>query len=169
MMSHTLRATLLLSSIYFLSACALLEPTPHPETMAPQARIFTGQYDEVWRAIQKALVRYPIQLNNIDQGIIETEIIKGDQIWQTPFKREAMKSNPKYILRVNVVKGRSKGKDSVRVTVLKSISLEKDFFSGEARLPSDGLEEKSILYRIEREIVLERSLKRAFEKKNISQ
>jgi hypothetical protein len=143
--------------------CALLEPS-QPTSLGPAHKIIFGDYDEIWRAIQKALVNYPIQINNSDQGIIETDIIKGEQIWHAPHIKQKEKRNPRYVIRVNVVKGTSKNKSSSRVSVTKSISLEKDFFSGTERLPSDGLEERAIIYRIERELNIERSLRRAFER-----
>ncbi len=161
MASRTFLVTLLTFNLFFSLGCALLEPAPQT-TPGPVSKVLTGSYDEIWRAIQKAFVNYPIQVNNNDQGIIETDIIKGEQIWQPPFLTKGEKRNLRYVLRVNTVKGRVRNKDSVRVTVTKTVSLEKDFFSGEVRLQADGLEEKAILYRIERELLLERSLQKAF-------
>jgi hypothetical protein len=157
---------LLFTQAIVLSGCAIIEPEPPQATMGPHSKVFEASYDEVWRAVQKSLVSYPIQLNNIDQGIIETDSIKGPQVWRPPFNKNDEKTNQKYILRVNVVKGQVNKKESTRVTILKSISIEKDFFSGEDRLPSDGYEEKALIYRVQREILLERSLKKSFERKS---
>lgn len=168
MKSLTYRAILLIFSGFFVGGCALWDSPPVKESMGPQYRIFEGSYDEVWRAVQKSLASYPIQINNIDQGIIETDNIKGDQIWRPPFQQDRKPINLRYVIRVNVVKGRpTKKGETVKVTILKSITLEKDFFSGESRQPSDGFEEKALLYRISREVQLERSLRRAFEKGKI--
>ena len=57
-------------------------------------------------------------------------------------------------------------KEAVKVTVAKDVELKTDFFSDPKRLESDGLEEKVILYRIEKEISVERALQRAQKKLN---
>lgn len=155
----------ILCSLIPLGGCALLEPPEKDLPPGPQTQVFVVPYDEVWRAVQKALINYPIQLNNIDQGLIETDIIKAEQVWRPPFG--APPANWRYFLRVKVGKGDVNGRPSTRVAIFKNISLEKDFFSGEDKLPSDGFEEKAILYRIERELILEHSLKKAFERRNI--
>jgi len=130
MFRETLSIFSLLIITWFTAGCSLLEPAPTtPASMAAVSQVFTGNYDEVWRAIQKALVSYPIQINNSDQGIIETDVIKGDQVWQPPFKKKAEKRNIRYALRVNAIKGRVQNKNSVRVAISKNMSLEKDFFS----------------------------------------
>jgi hypothetical protein len=61
----------------------------------------------------------------------------------------------------NFAKGKTEGRESTRVTVEKKIERLRDFFSEADPLPSDGLEEKVIFYRIEREIVIADALKKA--------
>lgn len=167
MTSHTLRAILCICSLLLIgcstssdkSSQTLFDPNP--------SKVFVASYDEVWRAVQKAFIRYPIQINNIDLGTIETDVIKGKPIWQSPVPTKFNRLNAKYTIQVLVVRGTSRGKDSTRVTINKNISIEKDFFSGSNKLVSDGYEELALLYRIEREIQIERSLRRAFEKNQI--
>jgi hypothetical protein len=164
---RTLLAILLISSLSLaVSGCALFEPAPQsaPDINAPVTKVIPGDADEIWRAIQKAMVQYPIQVNNSDQGVIETDVIKAENAWQAPFEKKKEKRNLRYVLKVNVVKGRVKNQNSSRVTISKVAALERDFFSGESKLPSDGLEERTLLYRIERELTLERSLRKAFER-----
>lgn len=165
MMSHTLRAILCIFSLW-ASACGHTgtDDQSKGRTEGPQVKLFYGSYDEVWRALQKSLIRYPIQVNNIDTGLIETEPIRGDTIWISPLHPKGKPLQYKYVLSVRVTKGQSGGQDSVRVAITKSILLEKDFFSGESRTDGDGHEELALLYRLEREMALEHSLRRAFEK-----
>ncbi len=132
-----------------------------PKLRGPAIQVMTGSYDEIWRAIQKSFAGYPIQINNLDQGILETDVIKGAQVWVAPFEKSPRPSNYHYVINVRVVKGRSKGKESAQVTVVKRISMQRDFFSADEETSSDGLEEKSLLYRIERELQIERSLRKA--------
>ncbi len=164
-----LRTLLAILSIFSmtLGGCALFTSPEEVRPNTPYVRVFESSYDEVWRAIQKALANYPIQLNNIDQGIIETDTIKGDQIWHPPYNQKNKKMIARYTLQVKVAKGRVQNNDSTRVTLIKKQSVTKDFFSGDVELASDGLEEKAIFYRVEREIKLESSLRKAFERSQI--
>ena len=166
MVSRTLLVILLISS-WALGGCALFTPPAENKPNTPHIQVYEYSYDDVWRAVQKALANYPIQLNNIDQGIIETDILKGDQVWQPPYAKGKQKISPRYTIKVKVAKGQVQGEESTRVTLLKKQSVTKDFFSGDVELASDGLEEKAILYRIEREIKLERSLRKAFERSRV--
>ncbi len=146
------------------AGCASFDDKPKIE--GPATRVLVGNYDEIWRAIQKSFASYPIQVNNLDQGILETDVIKGAQVWVAPYEKSPRPANYHYVINVRVVKGNTGGHESAQVMIVKHISMQRDFFSTDEELPSDGLEEMSLLYRIGRELQIERSLKRAFEKKS---
>jgi hypothetical protein len=161
---RTLICLTALAAIVGLSGCALFGDDK-PETVnGPVAKVLVGSYDEIWRATQKAFSNYPIQVNNLDQGILETDVIKGSQIWQAPFQKSARSPNVRYTISVHVIRGKAQGQESARVLIAKKINLQRDFFSGDEDRQSDGFEEISLLYRIERELQIERSLRKAFEK-----
>ncbi|OFZ12415.1 MAG: hypothetical protein A2Z20_06615 [Bdellovibrionales bacterium RBG_16_40_8] len=165
MASRTSLAILWISS-FALIGCAIFN-TPADEIFTrPLSEVYDVPYDDVWRATQKALANYPIQINNIDQGVIETDVIRGDKVWRLPLTSQNQPVSWRYQLQVKIIKGKIESKPSTQVSIFKRISKEKDFFSGEELLPSDGFEEKAILYRISRELLLERSLKRAYERHN---
>jgi len=112
---------------------------------------------------------YPIRVNNIETGALETEVIRGDTGWKQP--HEARVTNPglRYQILLKLVRGRTTGdSQSTEVSIEKRISLEKNFFAEGKRLPSDGLEEESILYRIDRELTIESALDRAYEQQGAS-
>lgn len=148
-----------------LSGCALTEEAPNA---SPISRAYLSSYDEVWRAAQKVLIKYPIMVNNIEVGVLETEAVRPGQFWQAPFSVKREYPNAKYNIKMSVQKGKLRGQESVKVTVAKNLSLQRDFFSDSAPLTSDGMEEKSILYRIERELALERAIKKAFTESPVS-
>jgi hypothetical protein len=58
-------------------------------------------------------------------------------------------------------KGKTEGRESTRVTIDKRMEILRDFFSEPETIESDGLEEKMIFYRIERELIIQDALKRA--------
>jgi hypothetical protein len=47
------------------------------------------------------------------------------------------------------------------VNIAKLIERKRDFFSDPEILPSDGIEEKVIFYRMERELIIDEALKKA--------
>ncbi|MFN7727671.1 MAG: hypothetical protein ACK5P7_00795 [Bdellovibrio sp.] len=123
-------------------------------------KIFFYSYDSVWRAAQLAL-KYPIAVNNMDNGILETDWVRGvDGFRPAHLSREAS-PGVRYKVQLSLVKGKAERRESVRVTIVKKIEKQRDFFSEPEPLETDGLEEKVLFYRMERELVIEEALKRA--------
>lgn len=171
MISPMSRAIHLISSLVFLSGCALFDTANEPAALddfkgGAASQVFQASYDEVWRAAQKTLIKFPIILNNIDHGVIETEPQQFDLIWPRPYSVNNSRRLGKYTLNLNIIRGKINGEEATRVIIVKKVKVERDFFSEEKQLSSDGYEENIILYRIQREIVLERSIKRNFESKD---
>lgn len=172
MPSPILRATLWIFSLLLTgvvsTACALFGPTRGPEpTYSPRENVFFAAYEEVWRASQLALQNYPMRVNNMDLGVLETDIIKGFSAWTPPHDPEQRRSTGlSYKLSVRVIRGNVDGKEAHKVTIKKDIQVQRDFFSNPEPRPSDGLEESVILYRIGREILIERALQQAQKQKN---
>lgn len=128
----------------------------------PKEELYLYNYDKVWRATQISLSMYPIKINNIDTGHIQTQFISTDDIWKPAHPRaNKKKATSKYLLKVNVIRGKAKGKKVVKVTILKQSSEQNDFFSESQSQPSDGIEEDMLLYRIKRELLIERALEKA--------
>ena len=155
----------LLSCMLLLSSCAFLDGNAGPKLrFGPRTVVVQASYDEVWQAIQKAMAAYPIQVNNIDSGTIITDTIKSNTIWTAPFKENLKYGIYHYYLKVQVIRGKTSGLPACQIFITKVVTARHDYFSGVEKLPSDGYEEGTILYRIEREILLQRSLKAAFER-----
>ena len=156
------------SILCLLSLCIVgCASTPANEFhFGPRSVIIQAPYDEVWQAVQQALANYPIQINNLDEGLITTDSIKNGQVWSAPFNEHYRYPNFTYRLKITVLRGKQKGHPACKVFITKYITAQKDFFSGTKHLPSDGLEEGSILYRIERNIEIQRALKAAYKRGN---
>lgn len=149
-----------------LSACALFEDRKGPQSfIGPREEVFFAGFDEVWRATNIVLQSYPLRLSNMDEGLLETDDIKGYRAWTPPFpyKKPAGTS---YRISIRVVRGTSGNSPATKVIILKDTKVQRDFFSDVKQVPSDGLEEKSLLYRIKREIQIERALAQAQKMKN---
>ncbi|MCB0407932.1 MAG: hypothetical protein KDD34_06990 [Bdellovibrionales bacterium] len=164
---RTLLATLFLfSNLALQTGCALMAGSaPAPQTMDPVEQVYATNFDAIWLATQKAMAIYPMRVNNMDVKILETDTIKIDKYWNPPHVQE-LKSGQEYRLVVRVIEGELDGKPAQKVSVSKIVNHQKDFFSNEQQIPSSGLEEKALLYRIERELTIERGLERAQKKAN---
>ncbi|MCB0362431.1 MAG: hypothetical protein KDD35_06905 [Bdellovibrionales bacterium] len=149
-----------------ISGCALFADNKEPPpSFGPREQVYYAEFDQVWRATQIALSKYPIKINNLDLGILETDTVKGYKAWMPPHKSSAS-GGLSYNINVRVVKGGVENRPAVRVTIIKEIELKRDFFAEVQRLPSDGLEERSLLYRIGRELQIDRALKKAQDANN---
>lgn len=108
------------------------------------------------------VIKYPIASENQDSGIIETEYIKGLDGWIPPGDEKNLPSSGvRYKLTLTFVRGKNDGKESTRVTIEKKMEKLRDFFSESENLESDGLEEKILFYRLERELIISEALKKA--------
>jgi hypothetical protein len=123
-------------------------------------RVYNYPFESVWRATQLAL-KYPIAVNNMDNGVLESDWIKASDGFRNPESEKEPSAGIRYKISMTLVKGKLDGRESVRVTLNKRIEKQKDFFSEPISMESDGLEEKIIFYRIEREILIEEGLKKA--------
>ena len=152
-------------SLFFISSCrSFNEQLESPEEILQKAshqKIFFAPYDDVWKAAH-ATLKYTIAAENQDFGIIETDYIKAVDGWIPPHKQKPDNPSSRYKIVINFAKGQKyKGRDAVRVTIEKKIEVFKDFVSEVKNVTSDGLEEKSIFYRMEREIIISQALTKA--------
>ncbi len=101
---------------------------------------------------------YPIETENNEKGYLKTESIKNETVWKLPFDRDKHFNEFKYTIHIKLIKGKMDSLPVVRVLVLKKIFTQKGFMSDPEQVPSDGLEEQTILYRIFREINIEQAI-----------
>jgi hypothetical protein len=149
-------------AILSISGCALFEERKGPTTfVGPREQVFYATYDEVWRAANLVLQPYPLRVSNMDQGLLESDAIHGYKSWTPPFAPESASSGLNYKLTLKLLRGKFNGKAATKVSILKDATVQHDFFSDPKPVASDGLEEKSLLYRIGREVTIERAIAKA--------
>ncbi len=152
-----------ISLLVFTSGCSLFDRQPDPKANLKQAasrqRVFFANYDLVWRAAH-AVVKYPLSIDNQDTGVLETEYIKGIDGWVPPETVASPSSGIRYKITLLFAKGKTDGREATRVTIDKHVEILRDFFSEPETIESDGLEEKIIFYRIERELIISEALKK---------
>ncbi len=144
--------------------CSLFQAPDNPQErllkQGPQQKIYFAKYESVWRAVHQVL-KYPIASENQDSGLIETEYVKMVDGFLHPETNKPSTQGTRYKYVIKLIKGKVNGRTSVRVVIEKQIEFLKNFFSEPERLPSDGLEEATLFYRIERELVISDGLEKA--------
>jgi hypothetical protein len=135
-----------------LSGCISMLPqrSPLKET------IYRGSLQSVWLATEKALVNYPIAESNIDAGLLKTDFQRGPNCFKSPGQTDKYSSGVRCQLIFNFVKIPGSG---IRVRVTKVLEMVRDFVSEPESIKSDGLEEMTILYRIDRELSLAKEIR----------
>jgi hypothetical protein len=142
-----------------LSACV---STPLPTENKIYERVFLADYDEVWRASQQAVISYPLKINNMEQGLIQTTPLRSHVYFKPPHLSQKHAGGYRYDLSVTILKMAPK---KTKVSLEKNLQVYRDFISQPENLISDGLEETAILYRIQREIEMDRLLVKESKKK----
>lgn len=154
------RLGLLISGTLLLSACSSVKKESVRSSLALQStqKIFLYSYESVWRAAQLS-IKYPLSINNMDTGRLETEFIPAREGLVLP-DQDAPSSGIKFKITLTLSRGEQEGQPGIRVTINKTVERRRDFFSAPELLDSDQLEEKLILYRMERELLIEKAIKK---------
>lgn len=155
----------LICALILLGGCA--SQTASDEAF--RTRIYEGSYDDVWLAALKTLNDYPLRVSNKDSGRIITETVNGpynELVLTYPGPLE-QPERFRYSLKFSFAKlvSEKKNKPLVRVRVIKDLEQFQDFYTGWLGYPSDGIEERVLLYRIEQVLNMERTLTKSIEKR----
>jgi hypothetical protein len=148
----------------FLTGCASQQKTELFYT-----RIYEGTYDDVWLAALKAVNDYPLKISNKDSGRIVSELVNGpyNDLFLTPPEAIDLPEKYRYSLKFTFAKLQTEEENSrplVRVRLEKNLEQLHNFYEGWLSFPSDGLEERLLLYRIEHILKMENQLTKDLEK-----
>jgi hypothetical protein len=145
----------ILLGLILLTACST---GPQNITASNFEREYRATFEETWRAVQQSIIAYPLKVNNMDVGQIQTTAVRGSTQFKPPSLIKTNVGGQRYTLTINVLK---EGPKLTKVTIIKDMVLHRDFISSPESQDSDGLEESVILYRIGREIDVEKIILRA--------
>lgn len=118
--------------------------------------VFKAPYSLVWQATLLAMQAYPIQKEDLEGGVLTTKTIRRYSVWTPPPQSIKQTNNKHYKIKIFLEKGQQ---ESIKVHIIKNESISKDFIQHSIPIVSDGLEERVIAYRIQREILMEQKLK----------
>lgn len=124
----------------------------------PKTKTFSASFLDTWKTCLIVLGKYPLKSYDEESGVIETDFIRGEDAWIAPHRKKYVKGGYRYRINLRVIKGKQGKNPVTKVILLKQPELQKDFFSGSEKMQTDGLEELSLLYRIERELALNDAL-----------
>jgi hypothetical protein len=152
----------LILSLLVLSSCASYEKFRQvTEEMDIPSKVYRADFNQTWQAVILVMRKYDIAQQNQEAGFIKTRWI--DNTLEVNFSDSFGSSDSvkaaKYKLVVNVVKGYRSSKEVSKVTIYKRQLVEQDFLQGWKEVTTDGIMEKTLLYRIERLIATDNKLK----------
>ncbi len=138
-----------------------------PKTELFYTRVYEGTYDDVWLASLKAVNDYPLKVSNKDSGKIISELVNGpyNDLFLTVAEPIDLPEKYRYSIKFNFAKLQTEdNRPLVRIRLIKDLEQFHDFYTGWLPSPSDGLEEKLLLYRIDHILKMETQLTRELEK-----
>lgn len=152
----------LLVILFFLSGCANYEKFRQiTEELEIPSKVFKADYNQTWQAVIQVMRKFDIAQQNQEAGFIKTRWI--DNTLEVNFADSFGSSDSvkaaRFKLIVNVVKGFRSSREVTKVTIYKRQLMEQDFLQGWKEVSTDGITEKTLLYRIERLIATDNKLK----------
>lgn len=153
---------LLMTMMLFFGGCASYEKFRQvTEELEIPTKVYKADYNQTWQAVIQVMRKYDIAQQNQEAGFIKTRWM--DNTLEVNFtdsfgSSDAVKA-AKFKLVVNVVKGFRSSREVTKVTIYKRQLIEQDFLQGWKEEATDGITEKTLLYRIERLIATDNKLK----------
>lgn len=137
------------------------------EDLEIPTQVYRADYNKVWQEVMKITNKYPREVYNQDAGVIKTRWIDNtlELNFADSFGSNDSVKSAEFKLIINVVKGYRGTKEVSKVTVFKRQRVEQDFLQGWKVIKTDGILEKSILYRLERALTIEAKLQEIEDKK----
>jgi hypothetical protein len=122
--------------------------------------IYKSDFNQTWKAVMEIMNRFDLSLNNLESGVIKTRWMDNtnEVNFVDAFSKGDMVKAAKYKLIINVEKGFRSGGEVAKVTVYKRQLVEQEFLQGWKEIPSDGIQEKVILYRVGRLVSIDKKL-----------
>lgn len=141
----------IISIILSVSGCASYEKFRQiSEELEIPSKIYKADFTQTWQAVLQVMKRYDLDKTNREAGKIVTRWM--DNTLEVNFtdsfaSSEAVKAAERKIT-ISVAEGYSYGRKVTKVTIFKRQKVEQDFLQGWREIPTDGILEKTILYRI---------------------
>lgn len=149
--------------ILFFNGCSSYKQFQYvTEDFEIPSKVFKADYNQSWQAVLQVVKRYDLALKNQEAGIIKTRWIDNTMAlnFADSFGGKDSVKAARFKLIINVVKGFRSGQEVSKITVYKRQMVEQDFLQGWKVIPTDGILEETILYRIGRSLSIDQQLKK---------
>jgi hypothetical protein len=105
--------------------------------------------------------KFDLSLKNQESGVIKTHWIENtnELNFSDSFGSSDAVKSAKFKITVNVVRGYRTTREVSKITIMKRQLIEQDFLQGWKEIPSDGIQERTLLYRIKKYIDIDNKLK----------
>jgi len=120
------------------------------DTDRVETRVYRTDFNTAWQSVLEALKSYRLDVSNREGGYLQTRWTENtaernffDSYGGTPNYQKAQ-----FRYRVSVIKGMVGGQSSVKVQVQRDQLVQRDVLEGWRPLETDGIEEKTFLYRV---------------------
>ncbi|MFZ4712376.1 MAG: hypothetical protein ACOYL6_01575 [Bacteriovoracaceae bacterium] len=160
--SHKLKQLALGLLVMCALSCSSYQNFKHvTEEMEMPSQVYRADFNQSWQAVIQVMKKYDIASQNQEAGVIKTRWIDNtiELNFADSFGSSDSVKAAKFKILVNVVKGFRNGREVAKVTLYKRQLVEQDFLQGWKEIPSDGIQEKTLIYRIERLISIDNKLK----------
>jgi hypothetical protein len=114
------------------------------------SKIYVSDYPIAWDAAVEALKASPMEVVNRENGMLQTKWIDNTAERNLIDSAGSVSNYTKaqYRFRVTMAKGSFENKNSVRMTVQKEQQIQRDVLEGWRNQESDGIQERSLIYRV---------------------
>jgi len=131
------------------------------------SEVFKADYVQSWQAALQVMKKYDLSFQDQESGTIKTRW--KDNTLELNFSdsfggKDSVKT-AKFKLIMTLVKGYRGGKEVTKISIYKRQMVAQDFLQGEKIVHSDNILEKTILYRIKRQIIIDNKLKKIEQQK----
>ena len=125
-------------------------------------RIYLTDFESAWAAVIETLKSYPLDISNKESGVVQTKWKDNTEARNSAesFLQTNIYHKAQLRVRVTLSKGFFNGQNSVKVVIQKEQLAQQDVLEGWRPLPTDGTDEKTMLYRIGRIIYMRGELAR---------
>ncbi len=145
-----IKINLLLTFLLIFSCSSYEQYRQITEELEIPAEVYKADFNQTWQAVIQVMKHFDVAEQNQESGKIKTRWM--DNTLQVNFtdsfgSKDKVKQ-AEFKLMVNVAEGFSYGRKVTKVTVYKRQRVENDFLQGWKEVPTGGIQEKTLLYRI---------------------
>jgi hypothetical protein len=163
-----IKRSILLLPLFFITSCGSYEQFKQiTEEFEIPSKIYRAERTQAWQAVLQIMRKYDLETQSQESGIIKTRWIDNtiSLNFADSFGGNNSVKAAKFKVIVNVVKGFRGSREVTKVTVYKRQLVEQDLLQGWKEIPSDGIFERTLLYRLGRIMAIDNKLKKIEEEK----